>query len=219
MTLAIPNHKMFEEKFDEYLHTTEHDFIDLKVIVDSKQLLEDWKNKTKLPFSLDYILNNYVRFEDNLETDIFFDDLDLTFYLLGKNYISKKNIWIVNSWTFSFEENQFNKESKEKNWKKIMDFDEEYVWWLEKDSFKKEINNSNPTWSLTMHLHSSDNLVKELLFKGNQTIRINYCKVNTTLTEKGYEYLNSGFLKNNWKWLGTSLIAVIIPILFKIFWK
>ncbi|MGL5268592.1 MAG: hypothetical protein ACRC8P_02355 [Spiroplasma sp.] len=202
------SHEIFEEKYDQYTHQIDHQTIDLKINIKSDKLFQDWKVENKV-FPLDDIINNYVSFEKTTELAKFFEEIDLNFFLLRKNYINKKNIWIVNCRTFSFEENKFNKKSKLRNI-------DNSGWWLDKETLKVAIN-TNPSFMLRAKLSSSDDLVKELLFKGNQVIRIKYCKINSYLTEKGYEYLNSGIWKNNWKWIISVIVSILLPILIQIY--
>lgn len=73
---------------------------------------------------------------------------------------------------------------------------------------ENEINNCENLLFNIDYIHSSHSLIRELLFKGNHTIRIYYVEQNISLTEKGIEKLNYSWWKD-WKWLTLTILSII----------
>ncbi|MBP1526512.1 MAG: hypothetical protein H9Q66_01085 [Spiroplasma ixodetis] len=185
-----------EEQNDYFRQTTETISFKVKQYINIKGIVESFKK------------DNYLDENDFDEKNKAFIKFKKYLNLIENNpSIFNFTITAISQTKNKFNEEYFDEEKKIVKWEC---FNELYDNEKEQKLFLKK------------HLNEKFNfpqLLFELLLRGDQTLKISYNNYEINITNKGFEYLNDGWWNRNWKWLGTSLIAIILPILIKIFWR
>lgn len=175
-------------------------YIDIEKI---KNWIEDCiKNQKGL--DVEYALRNFTRFDyENEEFIKFKEILELQESLVTRGFIDKVTIPNLTVFPIHQAKNEFNE--------KYYDEKKKQVLWQSKEV--KEILNSEEKREQFIRKYFPDawylnEILAELLLRGNQILEISYEEVATNLNDKAREYLNNNWWQRNWRWCVTTIISI-----------